>query len=167
MLYHTAREAAGMTGYSWEQLCEDYALMLRLMIFDPVHDVVVGRVGELLANKMLCLVPAYLQWCVGDDDLVPVLGRQGARQAKRRGCARSERAMKPHPLPDLRSAFDALDRPRRRAVQLALCRHALGVWEAYLQREGPNRVHRLGGQHRPQRRRRSAARRAGERRGGR
>lgn len=44
--------------------------------------------------------------------------------------------MKPDALPDLRAAFNSLDRPRRRAVLLALCRHALGVWEAYLQHEG-------------------------------
>lgn len=42
MMYHTALEAAGVTGYSWQQLCDDYALMLRLMIFDPVHDAVTG-----------------------------------------------------------------------------------------------------------------------------
>ena len=45
--------------------------------------------------------------------------------------------MKPDALPDLRAAFEALDGSRRRAVQLALCRHALGVWEAYLRRHGP------------------------------
>lgn len=45
--------------------------------------------------------------------------------------------MKLDALPDLRAAFEALDKPRQRAVQLALCRHALGVWETYIQREGP------------------------------
>lgn len=45
--------------------------------------------------------------------------------------------MRPDALPDLRAAFEALDGPRRRTVQLALCRHALGVWEAYLRRHGP------------------------------
>lgn len=45
--------------------------------------------------------------------------------------------MKPYALADLRAAFEALDGPRRRAVQLALCRHALAVWEVYLQGEGP------------------------------
>jgi hypothetical protein len=40
-------------------------------------------------------------------------------------------------LPDLRAAFEGLDGSRRRAVQLALCRHALGIWEAYLRRHGP------------------------------
>jgi hypothetical protein len=40
-------------------------------------------------------------------------------------------------LPDLRAVFEGLDGSRRRAVQLALCHHALGVWEAYLQRHGP------------------------------
>jgi hypothetical protein len=44
--------------------------------------------------------------------------------------------MKTDALPDLRTAFDALDRSNRCLVQLALCRHALGVWEAYLRREG-------------------------------
>lgn len=45
--------------------------------------------------------------------------------------------MRPDALPDLRAAFDGLDGLRRRMVQLALCRYALGVWEAYLQRHGP------------------------------
>jgi hypothetical protein len=45
--------------------------------------------------------------------------------------------MRPDALPDLRAAFEGLDSSRRRAVQLALCRHALGVWEAYLRRYGP------------------------------
>jgi hypothetical protein len=45
--------------------------------------------------------------------------------------------MKPDALPDLRAAFATLDGPRRRIVQLTLCRHALGVWEAYLRRHGP------------------------------
>jgi hypothetical protein len=37
----------------------------------------------------------------------------------------------------LKDAFDALNQHGRRAVLLVLCRHALGVWEAYLQRYGP------------------------------
>lgn len=45
--------------------------------------------------------------------------------------------MKPDTLPDLHAIFAALDKPQKRAVQLALCRHALGVWEAYIQRCGP------------------------------
>lgn len=45
--------------------------------------------------------------------------------------------MRSDALPDLRATFDALDRSNRRMVQLALCRHALGVWEAYLRRHGP------------------------------
>lgn len=45
--------------------------------------------------------------------------------------------MKLDALPVLRAAFEALDKPRQRTVQLALCRHALSVWEAYIQREGP------------------------------
>lgn len=45
--------------------------------------------------------------------------------------------MWPEATHDLRAAFEALDTPRRRSVQLALCRHALGVWEAYLRRHGP------------------------------
>jgi hypothetical protein len=45
--------------------------------------------------------------------------------------------MRPDALPDLRAAFEELDGSRRRAVQLALCRHALGVWEAHLRRYGP------------------------------
>jgi hypothetical protein len=40
-------------------------------------------------------------------------------------------------LPDLRAAFGGLDGTSRCAVQLALCRHALGVWEAYLGGYGP------------------------------
>lgn len=45
--------------------------------------------------------------------------------------------MRPDALPDLRAAFEALDKPRRRTVQFALCCHALGVWEAYVRRYGP------------------------------
>jgi hypothetical protein len=45
--------------------------------------------------------------------------------------------MKSDALPNLRAAFEALDGSRRRAVQLALCRRALGVWEAYLGRHEP------------------------------
>lgn len=75
MLYHTALEAAGVTGYSWEQLCDDYAMMLRLMIFDPVHDAVAGASESYWRAKMSCLVPAYLQWCLGDDELAPGLAR--------------------------------------------------------------------------------------------
>ena len=37
----------------------------------------------------------------------------------------------------MKDAFDALDQQGRRAAQLALCRHALAVWEAYVQRHGP------------------------------
>lgn len=40
-------------------------------------------------------------------------------------------------MPPLKGAFDALGQPGRRAVLLALCRHALGVWEAYIRRYGP------------------------------
>lgn len=45
--------------------------------------------------------------------------------------------MRPDALPDLRAAFEGLDGSRRRAVQLALCRHALRAWEAYARRHGP------------------------------
>jgi hypothetical protein len=45
--------------------------------------------------------------------------------------------MRPDVLPDLRATFEPLDGLRRRTVQLALCRHALGVWEAYVRRHGP------------------------------
>jgi hypothetical protein len=45
--------------------------------------------------------------------------------------------MKSDALPDLRAAFEGLDGSCRRAVQLALCQHALGVWEAYLRHHGP------------------------------
>src|SRR5688572_15416310 len=67
--------AAGVKGYSSDQLCDDYALMLRLMIFDPVHNAVAGSSESYWRTKMMCLVPAYLQWCVGDDELVPGLER--------------------------------------------------------------------------------------------
>ena len=39
--------------------------------------------------------------------------------------------MKPDGMPPLKDAFDALDPLRKRAVQIALCRHALQVWEVY------------------------------------
>jgi hypothetical protein len=45
--------------------------------------------------------------------------------------------MRTDALPDLHAAFEGLYGARRRAVQIALCRHALGVWEAYLRRYGP------------------------------
>jgi hypothetical protein len=45
--------------------------------------------------------------------------------------------MKSDALPDLRAAFEGLDGLRQRIVQLALCHHALGVWEAYVRRHGP------------------------------
>jgi hypothetical protein len=45
--------------------------------------------------------------------------------------------MKPDALTDLQAAFATLDGPQRRTVQLALCRHALGIWEAYLRRHRP------------------------------
>jgi hypothetical protein len=61
-VYHAALAAAGVAGYSWEQLCDDYALMLRLMIFDPVHDAAAGAAESYWRPKMQCLVGAYLEW---------------------------------------------------------------------------------------------------------
>lgn len=45
--------------------------------------------------------------------------------------------MRPEALPDLKKVFDALDYRHKRTVQIALCRHALHVWEAYIQRQEP------------------------------
>jgi hypothetical protein len=60
-MYHGALEAAGVR-YGWDELCDDYALMLRLMIFDPVHDAVAGAPASYWQPKMMCLVAAYMEW---------------------------------------------------------------------------------------------------------
>jgi hypothetical protein len=60
-IYHGALEAAGVR-YSWNQLCDDYATMLRLMILDPVHDAVAGATASYWRPKMMCLVATYMEW---------------------------------------------------------------------------------------------------------
>lgn len=54
--------ARGITGYPWEQLVEDYRVMLAYMVFDPVFNAVSGASRAYWEPKLRCLTAAYHDW---------------------------------------------------------------------------------------------------------
>jgi Ecdysteroid kinase-like family len=49
----------GVTGYTWENLLEDYRLMLALIVFFPIFDAVSGAAYDYWWPKMQCLVANF------------------------------------------------------------------------------------------------------------
>lgn len=58
--------ARGITGYPWEQLVEDYRVMLAYMVFDPVFNAVSGASRAYWEPKLRCLTAAYRDWRCDD-----------------------------------------------------------------------------------------------------
>lgn len=58
--------ARGVVGYSWEQLVEDYRVMLAYMVFDPVFNAVSGAARAYWEPKLRCLTAAYREWRCAD-----------------------------------------------------------------------------------------------------
>jgi len=60
--YHRQLEAGGVTGYSWEDLLQDYRHALIFWLLVPVQDKASGSSKEYWWPKMQCLVAAYRDW---------------------------------------------------------------------------------------------------------
>lgn len=64
-LYYDTLLAQGVENYSWENLQQDYRLMLSLIIFLVVWDATAGSSKAYWFPKMSCLLEAYQDWnCV-------------------------------------------------------------------------------------------------------
>jgi hypothetical protein len=60
------RYLAGLIGaginYSWQQLCNDYRLMLAYMLFDPIWNAVAGADQAYWWPKLQCLAATNDEW---------------------------------------------------------------------------------------------------------
>ncbi len=57
--YHDTLIQHGVTGYSWDQLWEDYRFMLALILFFPLFDAVSGASQHYWWTKMQCVVANF------------------------------------------------------------------------------------------------------------
>ena len=57
--YHQTLLASGVADYTWEQLLEDYRLMVAYMVFDPLWDQVSGADESYWRPKLRCLTANY------------------------------------------------------------------------------------------------------------
>jgi hypothetical protein len=64
--YHNGLLTHGVRDYSWDDLLDDYRLMLALMIFDPIWNQTSGSDEAYWWPKLQCLTSAYRDWHCAD-----------------------------------------------------------------------------------------------------
>jgi hypothetical protein len=64
--YHDALLETGAAKYEWNDLIDDFRLMLALIAWDPVFDRTNGSPPTYWRPKMRCLADAYRDWQCDD-----------------------------------------------------------------------------------------------------
>jgi hypothetical protein len=60
--YHEGLVAGGVTGYTWDQLCDDYRAGIICWVLVPIQDAHDGAAASYWRPKITCLAEAFDDW---------------------------------------------------------------------------------------------------------